>query len=70
MLNLSVVMQRDGKWWIEALSLGIWRVAPLWAEGATSLFWLDRSDRLADRSDRWTLGWIHAGRSDRLYGPV
>jgi len=35
--NSSVEMRRGGKWWIETLRLGIWRVARVWAMCAASL---------------------------------
>ena len=36
--NLSAEMQMGGKWWIETLRLGIWRVAHLRAECAALSF--------------------------------
>ena len=36
--NLSAEMQRGGKWWIETLRLGIWRVAHLRAGCAALSF--------------------------------
>ena len=43
--NLSAVMQRGGKWWIETSRLGSRRVAHLREECAVPLFCGDRSDR-------------------------
>ena len=43
--NLSAVMQRGGKWWVETSRLGSRRVAHLREECAAPLFCGDWSDR-------------------------
>ena len=55
-----------GRSWSETLRLGSRRVARLREGSAAPQFLLDRSDRSKDRSDRYFMKGVHAGRSDRL----
>ena len=59
--NLSVVMQRGGKWWSETLRLGRCRVVHLRAECAAVLCSETGLTGPWDRSDRWSRQVVPTG---------
>ena len=56
--NSSAEMRRGGKWWIETLRLGIWRVAHLRA-GCAALSFV--STGLTGQWTGLTGGWVRLG---------